>query len=450
MNIPDLLMFISAALLFFPMFILFLVSVAEKESRAARRSLLVSLFSPIPFVLIATLNFPGSAAVSYSLIGLLVTSMAILLYPYKKKFIQPDEKLKKRYDERDVIFVRNRLIEGTEQFSEYYKRRPELLELDNRFRESPGLLSSESIQASPFMFSSVAASFQVCENLIPLCDGPVAEKKVESDPLWISRYIKEWADLLGVVSIGITELREDHLYSISGRREKYGKPVRNTHNFAIAFTVEMDRDSMRRGPKAPTVMESSRQYLNAGTIAVQLAAFIRGLGYSARAHIDASYDVICPLVARDAGLGELGRMGLLITPELGPRVRVNVITTDLPLVSDKRHYDESVADFCIHCMKCADVCPSSAISKGDQQIDNGVLRWKIDHEKCFTFWSKSGTDCGRCVAVCPYSHPDNPVHNTIRFFIKRSPLFRKIGAPMDDFLYGRKPKPMKLAEWQKV
>ena len=48
---------------------------------------------------------------------------------------------------------------------------------------------------------------------------------------------------------------------------------------------------------------------------------------TARAHIDGNYQVIAPLVARDAGLGTIGRMGLLMTPELGPRVRLAVVTT---------------------------------------------------------------------------------------------------------------------------
>ena len=51
---------------------------------------------------------------------------------------------------------------------------------------------------------------------------------------------------------------------------------------------------------------------------VQLAAAIRDLGYPARAHIDGNYRVIAPLVARDAGLGEIGRMGLLMTPRWVP------------------------------------------------------------------------------------------------------------------------------------
>jgi epoxyqueuosine reductase QueG len=54
----------------------------------------------------------------------------------------------------------------------------------------------------------------------------------------------------------------------------------------------------------------------------------------------------------DAGLGEMGRFGYLITKELGPRVRLFAVTTDMPLVAD-RPVDIGVEDFCSFCKKCA-------------------------------------------------------------------------------------------------
>ncbi len=80
----------------------------------------------------------------------------------------------------------------------------------------------------------------------------------------------------------------------------------------------MAHEMIQAAPRMPQVMESARQYVEAGKIAVILAAAIRNLGYPARAHIDEINRVIAPLVARDAGLGEIGRMGLLMTPHLGP------------------------------------------------------------------------------------------------------------------------------------
>ena len=41
-------------------------------------------------------------------------------------------------------------------------------------------------------------------------------------------------------------------------------------------------------------------------------------------------------IAIDAGMGELGRHGLMITPELGSALKLATITTDLPLATMRR------------------------------------------------------------------------------------------------------------------
>jgi reductive dehalogenase len=260
----------------------------------------------------------------------------------------------------------------------------------------------------------------------------------------LSTYLKHWAKTLGAVSAGITRLREVHLYSHLGRHEPYGEPVRKEHDYAIALTVEMDKQMLDHAPYAPTVMESARQYFNSAAIAVQLASWIRAQGYPARAHIDGDYRVVCPLVARDAGLGEIGRMGVLMTPELGPRVRLAVVTTNLPLKIDSPSAKASMIDFCRRCEKCARVCPAQAIPYGDRRQLEGAWRWQIDSEACFTYWCTAGTDCGRCVRVCPYSHPSNWMHDIIRAGIRRSSLLRALAAKADDGLYGKQPAPKKF------
>lgn len=58
-----------------------------------------------------------------------------------------------------------------------------------------------------------------------------------------------------------------------------------------------------------------------------------------------------------------------------------------------------------------------------------MLRWKVNAETCFTYWCRVGTDCGSCMAVCPYSHQDTPMHDLARFLVKHSGVFRRI-APL--------------------
>ena len=76
-----------------------------------------------------------------------------------------------------------------------------------------------------------------------------------------------------------------------------------------------------------------------------------------------------------AGMGELGRNGLLITPEFGPRVRISKILTDLPLIPDSP-IEFGVTEFCDVCMKCADLCPSRSISLGEDRIETAAITCK--------------------------------------------------------------------------
>lgn len=423
------------------------ISLVEKEFRAARVSFLLAISTFLPFLLFYLSEVPNKEIISLVILLLVFIGAVLLFFPYRPNLADKFPIPKQIHDERNVMFSRNEIQPGEKRFDEYYKNNPEHKELDDKFRDKPGLLSSKASFHEPISFASAHANLEVIEVLKKIVNGKVSDKKEIIDPEKISRYIKNWAKQLGAHTVGITEVKNYHLYSHKGRGDLYGKEINNTHPFAIALTIEMDHDMVKTAPKGPVVMESTQQYLNSGTIALQIAHFIRNLGYSARAHIDGNYEVICPLVARDAGLGEIGRMGLLMTPKLGPRVRIAVITTEIPLRTDKKPDYSSVIDFCKICKKCADICPSASISHNDREEIEGVKRWKINSESCFTYWCTAGTDCGRCMAVCPYSHPNNFLHNFIRWGIHNSYIFRRFALKMDDLFYGRKPKSGDNPSW---
>ena len=423
------------------------ISFRENERRALCIFTALAILLPLPYLVAGCFHFTYQAPVAGILIFLTGGILLLFFFPVGRKQIVEDDDPVERIDERDIMFSRNLLEAGTERYSEYYARHPDKKVLDDKFRSRPGLLKPGATYFHPYAFSSANASFITVEHLRDIVEGKPAEQRVRTDAEKITVYIKHWARKLGALHAGVTRLKNYHLYTHVGRGPDYGKPVTLQHAFAIVFTVEMDKRMLDSAPAGPTVMESSQQYLASGTIAVQVAQFIRNLGYPARAHIDGNYRIVCPLVARDAGLGEIGRMGLLMTPSLGPRVRISAVTTDLPLAIDTRKKDFTMTDFCRQCKKCANICPAGAIPAGDRQEIGGVKRWQINQEGCFTFWCQAGTDCALCVRACPFSHPDNAFHNTIRYGVRKSSLFRRLAVSMDDLFYGSHPPPGDLPRW---
>ncbi|MCJ7432940.1 MAG: 4Fe-4S dicluster domain-containing protein [Anaerolineales bacterium] len=437
-------------IIFVSMLAFSIMSIQEEAYQAAKWALALAFLLPLPWLAAGLIDYKLHTTISFPLLGLTMLVLLFLMLPIGNTFKPADDTPKTRVDERDIMFSRNNLKKGSDRFNEYYDRHPELKILDDKFRSQPGLMQKGAAYYDPITSATANASFKTVGAFHVLLDDenlPTPAKQV--DPVHMTHFIKQWLKGVGAVSVGVTELMDYHLYHTIGRGDRYGQPVDLNHKYGIALTVEMNKYLLDRAPGGPTVMESAQEYLNSGAMAVQLAEFIRQFGYSARAHIDGSYRVVCPLVGRDAGLGEIGRMGLLMTPELGPRVRLAVVTTDLPLIPNGRKRDDTVFDFCRLCKKCADVCPGSAISFDDREEIDGALRWQINSEACFTYWCKVGTDCGRCMSVCPYSHPNNAMHNVVRFTLKRSALFRLIALKMDDLFYGRKPAPLHIPDWIK-
>jgi len=424
-----------------------LFSVWESERRAAYVALGAAALTSLPLLL----SWLLPVAVKLVILGMIVAGgivgVVLFLLPIGR-VERGNDVPRQRFDERDVMFARARLIPGSPEYEAYYAMRPENRAGDDKIRTLPGLLSPTASKADPLAFASAEASFSLTEALREEVDGPAAPVRSKFAAAQMTPYIKSLARYYGAYTVGITELQPYHIYSHIGRGSgDYGAPITLDHRYAIAFTVEMDHAMMGLAPDATGVMESARQYVEAAKIALQLGYLIRSLGYPARAHMDGNYRIIAPLVARDASLGEIGRMGLLMTPELGPRVRLGVVTTDLPLIPDQRSDDTSVIDFCRICKKCAENCPSRSIPLGDREEIDGALRWRINSDSCFRYWNLIGTDCGLCMAVCPYSHPNNPAHNLVRWAVWHSGLARRAALWMDDVFYGRKPAPRPAPGW---
>lgn len=353
-----------------------------------------------------------------------------------------------KFDERDNVFARRALQPGSPEYEDYYSLHPGLKEIDDRFRTLPYF--SGNYAHSDFLLCDSTEFFLHEIGRPEMVSGIPAEKQVRLSPERAAEKIKGFARRLGADLAGISELNQSHVLSRRGRfhfpeLEPYGSKINLPHKYAISMGFREDLDLVRTGPKAPEFLTSMLTYKKSAEAAVVLAGYIRSLGYPARAHHYRNYQLLPVPIAIDGGLGELARCGFLLTKEHGNCLRLSSVTTDLPLESDKP-VDFGAQDFCQRCKLCAESCPSGAIPKGDKKVLRGVKKWVLDAEKCFDFWHKAGTDCGMCIASCPWSEPVNLLHKASAEAASRWKIARIILLWAYPLVYG-KYAPRKSPEW---
>ncbi len=427
-------------------------SLYEREWRAAGMAfvLCVPILGSLATLLL--LNIPFREWIVLGLIFLGGVTTLFILFPLGSHPRLSISGKQERIDERDAIFHRfYRLEPSTPEFEAYYRDHPEKFAWDENVRAMPELGHPGSKTYHPLSSPFQVATFDVTERITREIDWkpePMEAAPVQATLEEFTRRVKGFAHYLGADLVGTTKLNPAYVYSHVGRSPgEWGDPIKLNHTHAIAIGVEMEHEMIRHAPEGPVTTESSFQYFEAAKIAMVVARYINRLGYEARAHVDGNYRVLCVPIAVDAGLGELGRLGLLITPEFGPRVRLSVVTTNLPLIQDNP-ITFGVQDFCSFCKKCATNCPSGAIALEEKTVYHGVEKWQSQQEPCYRFWRTQGTDCSICIKVCPYSHPRTLIHNLIRWVVRRNVLVRRLASLGDDLFYGRRPRTtFPLPDW---
>lgn len=108
------------------------------------------------------------------------------------------------------------------------------------------------------------------------------------------------------------------------------------------------------------------------------------------------------IAATSAGIGWIGKNGLLINREYGPRLSLGTVLTDAPLRSG------TPVEFnqCGECNLCVEFCPSDAItgkrwSRYEPYVEL-IRMGRCDLHKKNSRRTEGKPNCGLCINICPF------------------------------------------------
>jgi reductive dehalogenase len=288
-----------------------------------------------------------------------------------------------------------------------------------------------------------------------------------ASPEEMASMVKSAARLYGAGLVGIAPMNEAYVNLQAPREDEKEKDkdivfedvdvpavtdarfvIPRKMKWVVAIAIPMDLDLLSRTPTSLGDAATAMGYSHSAFVVASLAEFIRGLGYQAIPCVNDTAQSV-PF-AVDAGIGELGRLNKLVTPEFGPAVRLCKVLTDLPMACDKP-VDFGLVEFCKGCRKCAEACPSRALSFDDEPSfktkgpwnNSGHRAWFEDSYKCLQYWQKVNSGCGICLASCPYTKGAQAwIHEAVKATASIAPAADGAFRIMDNaFGYGKQHNP---------
>ncbi len=166
-----------------------LVSLLERELRAAGVALGLALAGTSLYLIVGLGRFPYQNLAAYILLIVPILFLLAFFIPFGKTD-QASDTPRIQIDERDIMFARWRLVPGSSEYESYYARWPERKQVDDRIRSAPGLFSPDSKLYHPFAVPAADASFAVIEFLREAVDGPKEANAVAVTPSEATRLVK--------------------------------------------------------------------------------------------------------------------------------------------------------------------------------------------------------------------------------------------------------------------
>ncbi len=275
------------------------------------------------------------------------------------------------------------VIEGNEESKEYVNI-PQLMG-----QQGLSVLQTLKMRA-PILHKMVGCIIQSRKSSSSITKNPNLNKTIisENELKDLEIYIKTLEiDMIGYAKVPSELVFKNH-------KILYGN--------AIVIIMEMKSSEMETAPSKKALKEVFRTYSDLGLTVNKIADYLRKKGFNAMAGPAIGGDASYVPIAEQAGLGVIGKHGLLITDKsFGPSMRIATIYTDienLPMQEENPHL--WIKDFCNKCKKCVRGCPGKAIY--EETLESGRA---IDQNKCALPFARD-YGCSLCIKNCTFFNKD--------------------------------------------
>lgn len=230
----------------------------------------------------------------------------------------------------------------------------------------------------------------------------------------LDRRMRDLAQGWGVDYYGVADLSPAYdVILAQGGSEIAGYPTAISIGIGLLNSLVNQLPRRREREVAVAYMHHAYAIVNQqlDLITLRLSNVVQREGYHAqpipasrKVDHERQYAVISNKIgAHLAGLGWIGKNCLLITPEVGPRVRWATVLTDAPLSTT----GDRIQDQCGDCVECVEACPVNAFTGEPFRADE-PREIRYDALKCYRYFNRMEEKdpdiavCGLCLYVCPF------------------------------------------------
>jgi NAD-dependent dihydropyrimidine dehydrogenase PreA subunit len=219
--------------------------------------------------------------------------------------------------------------------------------------------------------------------------GAVAVLRSGADPAVLKSEMLAKAERVGLSALGVAAFDEKYMY-----KEQSGSHVGDR---ILVGVLEERPEVAAKIPSAQAERGIMSVNLDLSLMCAEVAEWLHEKGFRATAYATPGPGISIHY-AVEAGLGQLGVNGQLLTPAAGSRCRLALISTDAPLPFD-HPIDYGIHGVCDECQVCVRRCPAGAIPV--RRVDyRGIVKSKLNTARCFPVVVQTH-GCAICMKVCP-------------------------------------------------